>query len=573
MTRDEQDQMTGEGPKRGASGSLVRGVTLALFALGAVATCGLVMARLQQPLDVKPVSSSGVEKGMPKDLKEMAAKHFRNWPAGRTPDLVIALTGETHNYEAPCGCSFPQSGGLERRYNFLKFLRDQGLDVVAADLGDVYFNEYVQGRPTLQKQLDLKYARIMEALNLMNYSAVGVGAQEFRLGLLDALGATVLDKKNRFRVLAANLKDRDNNYPDGTGGSMVGDWVPAGKSVKVAFAGIVGKSVEAQVQTIDKNIQFDGNVKVVKDLEVAMTAGKSDVRVMLYQGKEDDAKKLAEAFPGFNAVLCLSPQSDPPGQAQMVGKTLVLQVGHKGRFIGVVGVFRKEGGWDLRYDLVKLDPEFETPKADRAKNAMNQLLEKYTEEVRDKKMIGLYAQVDHPLQVTFAKLKPVYVGSDKCQKCHANEYNVWSASKHAEAFEALDDKNLTQAPSNRKTDGECVVCHTTGFGYKTGYSDEKVTAHLKGVGCENCHGPGGAHVADPQNKALNLAMSPWKQKPGDALPNAQVEIRIDVNLCAKCHDTDNDPKFKFDFWRKIAHGPNEKATKKHYTDEFKKRTE
>src|SRR5207245_6715309 len=72
----------------------------------------------------------------------------------------------------------------------------QGLEVVAADLGDVYFNEYVQGRPTQQDQLKLKFAKSYEALNLMKYSAVGVGVQEFRYGLLDALGATVLDRKS-----------------------------------------------------------------------------------------------------------------------------------------------------------------------------------------------------------------------------------------------------------------------------------------------------------------------------------------------------------------------------------------
>ena len=62
-----------------------------------------------------------------------------------------------------------------------------------------------------------------------------------------------------------------------------------------------------------------------------------------------------------------------------------------------------------------------------------------------------------------------------------------------------------------------------------------------------------------------------KEKPNDALPAA--EVRIDRDTCQKCHDTDNDPHFHFDFWRKIAHGPNEKASKKHYEDEFQKRTE
>src|SRR5262249_32645627 len=161
-------------------------------------------------------------------------------------------------------------------------------------------SEYIQGRPTQQDQLKLKFAKSYEALNLMQYSAVGVGVQEFRYGLLDALGATVLGKENSFRVLAANLKDRETNFPD-VKSTMVGDWTMAGKNVKVAFAGIIGKSVEAKIRAIDKTVSFmDDNVKVVQDLEATINAQKPDVRVMLYQGGDEDAKVLAGKFKSFD---------------------------------------------------------------------------------------------------------------------------------------------------------------------------------------------------------------------------------------------------------------------------------
>ena len=161
------------------SRTFVRAITFAVLGVGAVATCGIVLARLQQPLPVKPVSAGGGEKTLTKELKELAGKHFRNWPADRAPDLVIVLTGEQHNYEAPCGCSSPQLGGLERRYNFLKLLRDQGLEVVAADLGDVYFKNMPAGRRNTIAWLNTP-SRLSG--NLMKYSAVGVGVQEFRTG-------------------------------------------------------------------------------------------------------------------------------------------------------------------------------------------------------------------------------------------------------------------------------------------------------------------------------------------------------------------------------------------------------
>src|SRR5262245_13092873 len=45
-------------------------------------------------------------------------KPFRDWPP-QPPDLTLILTGQMHGYYNPCGCSRPQLGGLERRYNFI----------------------------------------------------------------------------------------------------------------------------------------------------------------------------------------------------------------------------------------------------------------------------------------------------------------------------------------------------------------------------------------------------------------------------------------------------------------------
>jgi hypothetical protein len=38
-------------------------------------------------------------------------------------------------------------------------------------------------------------------------------------------------------------------------------------------------------------------------------------------------------------------------------------------------------------------------------------------------------------------------------------------------------------------------------------------------------------------------LNPWKKDPK----------RIEIDLCVKCHDTDNDVHWSFDKWQKIAH--------------------
>ena len=55
-----------------------------------------------------------------------------------------------------------------------------------------------------------------------------------------------------------------------------------------------------------------------------------------------------------------------------------------------------------------------------------------------------------------------YVSAMACQQCHEQEYLQWSATRHAFAYQTLVKKE-------RYFDAGCVSCHTTGFGYPTGF--------------------------------------------------------------------------------------------------------
>ena len=67
-----------------------------------------------------------------------------------------------------------------------------------------------------------------------------------------------------------------------------------------------------------------------------------------------------------------------------------------------------------------------------------------------------------------------YVSATACQRCHQQEYLQWSATRHAFAFETLLKKE-------RYFDAGCVSCHTTGFGYPTGFQIGDQDSALKGV--------------------------------------------------------------------------------------------
>jgi nitrate reductase cytochrome c-type subunit len=520
---------------------------------------------------------------------------FATWPKDAKPEVAIVLTGQTYGYLSPCGCSRPQKGGLERRANFIKLIREKGWPVVALDLGDLAPPKKVQ------EQDHLKYEYTMKALAEMGYSAVGLGVQDFDQQLWHLLSKYTLQKPNEPPIiLAANLGGKD-------GGAVVPREklfdVPGKRPMVEAYdvvhedrkaarprphlpvgvVGVLGPTVAEKVAQIDKSFVVAKADDTLPGVVAALKAEakKPVINVLLYAGSKDDTEKLAQQYPDFNVILCQSEESEPPQFPTVAnnGKTFVIQVGHKGQNLGVVGVFKAGNGYELKYQLVPLGEEFLTPKGEEAAkaNATLQLLEQYTAKVKKENLLAKYVEkpIPHEAQIEHDAANLSFVGSDKCTACHPNEFKVWAESKHGHALDALE--KIADRPGLRQFDGDCVQCHTVGFGYKTGYTNEAATPHLKHVGCESCHGPGSGHVANPADKGFLASMSKWKSAPTDKLPAKDVlkklaetkpgeaaavqikpaEQRLVTAVsarCMKCHDQENDPKFDvYKYMPKVWH--------------------
>ncbi len=260
---------------------------------------------------------------------------------------------------------------------------------------------------------------------------------------------------------------------------------------------------------------------------------------MLFQGDEKELQQIAATLAGFQVILHLSAEEEPPENPTWMNSTMLVTVGHKGRYVGLVGVFagNKPGlPFEMYYQLLRIGPEYKTPPDKDADNPILGVLEDYARKVQKDNYLQLYTQTKHQIQLEYPNAS--YVGSDKCQKCHQHAFAVWQKSKHAQAFQTLVN---AKRPSLRQFDGECVVCHVTGFEYNTGYRNDTATLNLKDVGCESCHGPGSEHVDNKNRKpALLKLMNPFK-----ALPNENQDQKIkrmqQLNtFCQHCHDVDND---------------------------------
>jgi hypothetical protein len=490
-----------------------------------------------------PVTTPNGEQSKPKDPL------FRNWPK---PDLIVMLSGEQHGYLDPCGCSSPQVGGLVRRYNFLQTLKERGWPVLAVDAGDIAQDKGPAGLPNVQGLIKYKYS--MRALKQMGYPAVTFGTNEATLGLMRALSEFTLNNIDRDGkpqppfVLAANMDKKDENFP-----ALIESWKivkVADTQLKVGIVGVVGPSTAKSIKdtTKDKDVEFPegSSAKAIRAALKAMEPEKPDLRILLYNGQPDEARACATTFPRtFQIIACVSTFDEPPSNADVVKEagTMIVTVGHKGKYVGAIGVNRTEKDdpkFELRYQLVRLGEEYLTPKDKENDQPIMQLMEEYTNELKRDNYLAKFFTSKHPNQVG-KKLdeKPVYVGSEACKKCHPSEYEIWAKSDHAKAYQTLVDK---KHPSNRQFDGECVVCHTVGFVYDSGFRNEKDTPKLINVGCESCHGPGSEHIKHRNNPQLRAEMNPLKG-------NAR---RIE-DSCIKCHDPENDVHWSFDKWKKIVH--------------------
>lgn len=130
-----------------------------------------------------------------------------------------------------------------------------------------------------------------------------------------------------------------------------------------------------------------------------------------------------------------------------------------------------------------------------------------------------------------------YVGATACLTCHAEEHAQWAGSGHGKAMTPLAGK-----PS--ATDVACVRCHATRT--QSGPPSANVADYRvdEGVGCESCHGPGGAHVLAGGGKDNIIGL-------GESCPVCVIQA-----VCTSCHTKDWSPEWSVDVdLPKVAHRP------------------
>jgi hypothetical protein len=457
------------------------------------------------------------------------AKLYAGWPK---PKVALYITGEQHGYIEPCGCTglTNQKGGLTRRYSMAQGLRDAGWTVVPLDAGN-QVRRY--GR-----QSEIKFQMTVEGLKKIGYRAIGFGPEDLRLSALELLAIAAPTEQQPTPFVSANVAILDP--------AVIPTYqIIEAEGVKVGVTAVTGHGLQEKPPSSE--IQVMDPAAALREVWPKLQAEQCSIYVLLAHATIEESQKLAQEFPQFQLVVTAGGLGDPTYEPMPIAdsRTMFIQVGVKGMYVGVVGVF-DDPQRPLRYQRVPLDSRF----ADSRE--MLQLLASYQGQLETLGWEGL-------------ALRPIpdptgrkYAGSESCEECHSYEYEKWEGSKHAHALESLvNPGERSEVP--RHFDPECVSCHVVGWNpqqhypYATGYWSREKTPKLEHVGCETCHGPGAEHVAAEQGKAQLTTAELDALRVAVRLPLEQAERK-----CMECHDLDNSPEFHKDgafqkFWADVEH--------------------
>ncbi len=454
----------------------------------------------------------------------------KDWPK---PQALLFFTGQQHGYIEPCGCTGleNQKGGLNRRDTLLGQFRDRGWDVVPMDVGNF--------ERRLGRQAEIKLQTTVDALKDMQYRAVTLGEDDLRLSSAHLLSLTATEGKTETPFVSANAYVLIEEYMSKYKIIEVG-------GRKIGVTAVLGDEFREKLKSNDEIITMPAAESLKPVL--AKLKKECDYTVLLAHTTLEESQALAKEVQGFDLIVTAGGYPEPPFQLETVqgSDSKLAQVGAKGMYAVVVGLYADKDQ-PVRYQRIALSSQFkDSPR----------MLDRFAQYQKQLETLGLSGlgvrEAIHPSGRQF-------VGSEKCGDCHTKAFEVWKNSEHFTATESLVKPPNDRSAIPRHFDPECLSCHVTGWNpqnyypYATGFTSLQATPLLTGNGCENCHGPGSAHVA-AENGDVQADQAMLKQ--------LQEQMRLPLSearqRCLECHDHDNSPEFGHEgafeeYWKQIAH--------------------
>lgn len=343
---------------------------------------------------------------------------------------------------------------------------------------------------------------------------------------------TIETEPIKTRLVSANTIDERNGQP--VVNPFVVREVPSrqtgAKPLKVAFVGLTETSPEPPpgiklIDPVEAAKRIVPQARRVADLVVVLAKITSKLQI----------ERVARETTGIDVILngnaaSLEDVFTPP---VLIGQTLIAFTPFETRMLGELRVYQNsEGRFSTKQRFITLD-ETLVPEDPAAKELVltaaksesdtraNSARSLETWLASNRRRIPLKPNVADSRPI---ESKPTFVTSAACSKCHVAQYVQWSNSNHAHATDSL-------VPRAVEFETSCLDCHATKIN-AAALPDGADT--VSNVQCEQCHGPGGNHVANPRKgygRAANM-----------------------LNGCVSCHTAETSPDFNPQAaWAKIKH--------------------
>lgn len=426
----------------------------------------------------------------------------------RAAEVVLLYTGDTQSFLEVCGCADNQLGGIARRATMVNDLKQSYPNALLLDAGGLFAGD------TVLDQLRCKIH--LKAMKAIHYDAANVGVGELRFG--QAFFETMRDSGG-VPFVSANLKING---------------VQMGTPVKIldtgdVRAGIIGVAGEREIEVHNmamgantSHINMPDGIDVKLDgirEAVASMHQKTDLIIVLSDLDREAERDLVEHIADIDIVI----STRSTETTHRIGNTLLLGTQPQGKAIGqaILTVENRQVKAEQITSVLLSESIGEDRTVKRIVDEFYNLVQKNSalQQTARPRFAG-FALEDQVRQGTNR-----YVGVETCSGCHAAEVADWEQSHHANAFNRLLQKQKHYQP-------DCVTCHTTGFGYPTGFRIGKDVKRLTNVQCEVCHGPGEQHARRPEVRNIRRTPSP--------------------DLCQRCHDANQTPDFDTRFADMLA---------------------
>jgi hypothetical protein len=409
-------------------------------------------------------------------------------------DPQIVAFGDLRGELLPCGCSPEgQLGGLPRRETYwnqiLARLPVGATPPVLIDLGNNFPEPSDQGR--------LKIDVIQSFLGRMPVAAILPGPNELQIGY------AVLDRRLPYTVTNNDIPGAFATYQ-----SVVQN------GQRLLIVGYLSPSLVFQgSQDRFRLVPLDG--ELIQRYEALARQQRAQRTVLLFRGTDQELVRLLETGM-FNVIVAGNPSGDELTAVteRHLGRDVVPQVPTKGQGAVVITLGTP--------NITRIDKLTQNiPDGAETLAALK---------VYDGRVKALFFE-QMSAREALAKSSP-FVGAQACKDCHAPEFTIWQGTAHAHALHALEKVG-------KQFDPECVECHVVGLN-RGGFVSTDATPHLAGVQCENCHGAGRAHAADPA-KTRMVAVGTGAAEPNEV-------------SCRTCHRGSHSPSFTFaQYWPRIQH--------------------